>query len=217
VQSLVVPGHGEAVVVVPIGATQPRPVLVATHGNYDRPEWQCEVWSEIVKGRAFVLCPRGVKRGDSPSRSDLRFEYASVGALEHEIDAGLAALTRAFPAHVDPGPMVLTGFSLGALMAVFVAYKQPARFPRLVLIEGGEGWQQKTAQSFQKGGGQRVLFACALPNCEAADRNAAATLRKAGVEVEQVRGSEMAHSYVGDVQAKYAARFDWLVEGDPRW
>lgn len=113
--------------------------------------------------------------------------------------------------------MVLAGFSLGALMNVFVASKQPEKFTRLVLIEGGDGWQMKTAKSFRQGGGQRVLFACALPNCEAADRGAAATLRQAGVEVELVRGSDMTHSYTGDVQRRYAERFAWLIEGDARW
>src|SRR5262245_33853722 len=45
---LPVEGHGAAVVSLPRGARDKRPVVIATHGNYDRPEWQCEVWREIV-------------------------------------------------------------------------------------------------------------------------------------------------------------------------
>src|SRR5689334_2604590 len=65
---LPVEGHGAAVVSLPLGARDKRPVVIATHGNYDRPEWQCEVWREIVGDAAFVLCPRGSMRPDSPSR-----------------------------------------------------------------------------------------------------------------------------------------------------
>lgn len=216
-QRLQVPGYGPATVVVPVGATTPRPVVVVTHGNFDHPDFQCKAWAPIVRGRAFVLCPRGVARRDSPSRDDIRFEYASLPALEKELEASLSALRSAFPDHVDSGPMVLAGFSLGALMNVFLAAKQPERFPRLVLIEGGDGWQQKTARSFQQGGGQRILFACGLPNCESAAKGAASTLRKAGVEVDLVRGSNTAHTYHGDVWKKYASRFSWLIEGDSRW
>lgn len=38
---LAVPGFGEAVVYAPQGEG-PRVVVVAAHGNYDRPEWQCD-------------------------------------------------------------------------------------------------------------------------------------------------------------------------------
>src|SRR5688500_18592409 len=39
-QDLPVPGYGVAVVSMPLGAREPRPVVLALHGNYDRPEWQ---------------------------------------------------------------------------------------------------------------------------------------------------------------------------------
>src|SRR5262249_43822053 len=113
-----VDGHGTAIVSVPRGATSRRPVLVATHGNYDRPEWQCEVWRGIVGDRGFVLCPRGLARPDSPAADDIRFTYPDNRALEKEIDDDLVELHARFPHHVDPGPMLYAGFSLGAIMGV---------------------------------------------------------------------------------------------------
>ena len=40
---LPVQGFGDAVVSVPEGATSPRPVVVAVHGNYNRPDSLCEL------------------------------------------------------------------------------------------------------------------------------------------------------------------------------
>jgi len=54
-------GFGDAVVAVPVGATQSTPVIVAVLGIGDTPEEQCATWREIVGSRAFVLCPRGAK------------------------------------------------------------------------------------------------------------------------------------------------------------
>ncbi len=216
-RALAVPGFAAAVVSVPVGSTGVRPVVVATHGNYDRPEWQCQVWRQIVQSRGFVLCPRGVRRADSPGPGDARFEYASNQALEREIDAGLAALREAFTGRVADGPVVFAGFSLGAIMGVPIATRHPERFDRLVLIEGGDRWSIDAARTFAKGGGQRVLFACSQPGCAASARTALSILKRASVTAEAVKGKSEGHTYVGDVMERYTERFAWLTEGDPRW
>src|SRR5262249_47960025 len=89
---LPVAGYPDAVVSLPRGAESPRPIVVATHGNYDTPEWQCKTWREIVGDRAFILCPRGIARPDSPAPDDIRFTYSNNQELERELSAGLAAL-----------------------------------------------------------------------------------------------------------------------------
>ncbi|MGK3967102.1 hypothetical protein WMF01_41710 [Sorangium sp. So ce1667] len=215
---LAVEGFPSAVVSVPIGATARRPVLIASHGNYDRPEWQCQVWRGIAGDGAFVLCPRGVARSDSPSASDVRFTYESNARLEQEIDAGLAALRARFPEHVDPGAALYTGFSLGAIMGSAIAARRAALFPRLVLVEGGhDKWTPATAKAFAEGGGQRVLFVCAQAGCGAAASAAAARLEKAGVLTRVVRGKEAGHRYDGPVAEETQRALGWILEGDPRW
>ncbi|WP_437648024.1 hypothetical protein [Sorangium sp. So ce362] len=215
---LSVDGFPSAVVSVPIGATARRPVLIASHGNYDRPEWQCQVWRDIAGGDAFILCPRGVARSDSPSASDVRFTYESNARLEQEIDAGLAALRARFPEHVDPGAVLYTGFSLGAIMGSAIAARRPALFPRLVLVEGGhDKWTQATARAFADGGGQRVLFVCAQAGCGAAAKAAAARLEKAGVLTRVVRSKEAGHRYDGPVAEETRRALGWALEGDTRW
>lgn len=215
---LPVEGHGAAVVSLPMGATGPRPVLIATHGNFDRPDWQCDVWRKIAGGDCFILCPRGVARRDSPGPNDIRYAYPTNEALEKEIRAGLAALRARFPEHVDPGPILYAGFSQGAIMGVSIVGRDPALFPRVVLVEGGhDKWSPGAAAAYAKGGGQRVLFACGQPGCVAAAKPRAAHLEKANVLTKVVYGKDVGHTYDGAVMEEVRAALRWVVEGDARF
>src|SRR5262245_9771924 len=55
--ALEVPEFGAAIVVPPSARSRPAPILVAAHGAGDSPEWQCEHWGAVARGRYFVLCP----------------------------------------------------------------------------------------------------------------------------------------------------------------
>ena len=216
--TLEVPGFAPAVVALPLGAISRRPVLIATHGNYDRPEWQCETWAPLVAKHGFVLCPRGIARRDSPSRTDPRWEYATNQALEKELTADLAALRARFPDHVDDGAIVYTGFSLGAIMGVAIAQRAPATFSRLVLTEGGfDRWTIQSARAYAKNGGARVLFACGQMGCVVSARQSVVLLKLAGVEARVVSAVGSGHSYGGPVAEAIAEAFPWLTEGDARW
>lgn len=215
---LPVAGHPAAVVSLPLGAEGRRPVVIATHGNYDRPEWQCEVWRGIIGDRAFILCPRGAARADSPSPDDIRFTYSTNQALGKEVDAGLEALQAAFPDHVDGGAVLYTGFSLGAIMGVAIASRAPGRFPRLILVEGGhDRWTAATAKAFAAGGGLRVLFVCAQAGCAGVARQAAAHLEKSGVATRVAQSKPVGHRYDGPVADEVKKALDWALEGDGRW
>ena len=214
---LPVEGFKDAVVSLPLGAVEPRPVVVALHGNFDRPEWQCEVWRGIVRGAFFVLCPRGIPRRDAPKQLD-RWEYGSLKQTEQELDAALAALSSRYPDYVDPGPVLFTGFSLGAILGVRIVLGSPAKYPRAVMIEGGErGWTAGAARGYAEKGGQRVLFACAQTHCTQAAKPAARQLERAGVGVRIISAGNVGHTYDAQVAEKIASEWDWLVEGDPRF
>jgi predicted esterase len=215
--TLSVPPFRDAAVAVPIGATKPRPVIVAMHGNYDRPEWQCEVWHGISKGFAFVLCPRGIPRPDAPPPLD-RWTYGKAADVRREIDAGLDALRARFPAHVAPGPILYAGFSLGAIVGVGIISQDPNRFPRAVLIEGGHTmWTRDRARAYASGGLRRILFACGQRSCKGEAAEVRPLLEREGVEVRVVYGDERAHTYDGKVADAIAPEFPWLTEGDARW
>jgi pimeloyl-ACP methyl ester carboxylesterase len=214
---LAVPGFPDAVVSVPIGATSPRPIVVATHGMWDFPEGLCDNWRWIVGNRAWVLCPRG------DPMPDKTFRYRSGPSLASEIDAGVKALAARYPDYVDDGPMLYTGFSLGAILGAWIITHDPERYPRAVLIEGGEDrFSPAVASKYARGGGRRVLFACGLKARVASATQAARTLEHAGVGARVVLGKllekgEFIHWYNGPVAEETKAQLEWLFEGDARW
>ena len=211
--SLAVPGFGDAVVSLPLGARARKPVMLAIHGNYDRADFQCGLWRSMVQDRGFILCPRGVARSDSPGPDDIRFTYE--GKFAAELDAAIAALHERYGVWVDPGPMIYIGFSLGAILARGYATRAPSRFDRFVLIEGGaSGWD---ARASSKAGIQRMLWACGQSPCVDAGRAAAASFERANVPSKVVYAKGAGHTYGAAVAETVRAEWEWLVSGDPRW
>jgi pimeloyl-ACP methyl ester carboxylesterase len=209
--ALEVPGYGEAVVSVP-GDGRAHPVVVASHGNYDRPEWQCGAWSQLVRGRAFVLCPRGIARRDSPSASDVRFTYRDGLALGREIDAGLVALRAAYGERIAAGPIVYAGFSLGAIMGTGYVRRTREQVAAVVMIEGGhDGWTAGSARSFAQRGGRAVLFGCGQGGCANDARRAVARMRGAPVETAVTLAPRAGHSYGGVVWVAMREAFERLI------
>lgn len=196
------------------------PILVATHGSYDQPEWNCETYKNVVAGRAIVVCPRGKIRWDTPTEPTmLRYFFPSTaGWLLREAEAAMASLRAAHPTQVDPGAAIYAGFSQGAIMGVPLLVNRGKQFPRLILVEGGHGgWSPQTAAAYKKSGGERVLFACGRASCKKSAAVAAGYLQKAGVPAQVVGVDDEGHTYSGRVEAALTAAFPWLVEGDPRF
>ncbi len=216
--ALEVEGHGTAIAWLPLGARGTRPLIVATHGNYDTPESTCGIWGDIVGSRGFVLCPRGAPRADSPSPTDTVYHYLSTAALEKETWAAIESLQSSYGDYLDATAAVYSGFSQGAIMGVHILQQHATRFPRAVLIEGGfKKWNQYTSSQYAKGGGRRVLFACGQWNCDNGGKQAAKSLEKAGIATKVVSALGSGHTYGGAVADQLAAAFDWVVEGDARW
>ena len=213
---LKVEGFGDAVVSIPSGATEPRPVVTALHGNFDRPEWQCEVWRGITGAYPFILCPRGIPRGDAPKSWD-RWTYGAMQKVKAELYAGLDALEKRFGDHADDGPVVFTGFSLGAILGRYIVKEDPERFPRVVFTEGGnQGWDW-LARAYKKGGGQRVLFACGQAACMATSKAAKRYAQAVELPARVANGGKPGHTYDGPVAAAITRHWGWLLAGDDRF
>lgn len=209
---LPVPGFEPASVAVPLGAREPRPVVIALHGIADRAEWQCGSWTGISKARPFVLCPRGIRRAKDEET------WGDAARTEKELRAALTALKQRFGAHVASGPVVLAGYSLGALHAVQIMKQEPSFFSRVALIEGGHaGLTATTAAVFARGGGQRVLFACGQAACEREARRRQIFLQRAGARAELVMARGVGHALDGRMAKAIEQRWSWLTAGDPRF
>ena len=210
---LSLPGFGDAVVSVPLGATSPRLVVVALHGRNDRPEWACGEWRGVTEGKAFVLCPHGVPVDAPPGRG---LAFGDAAATRREIDAGLAALRARFGPWIAEGPRVLAGFSLGAILGVPIVAEDAARCPVAVLGEGGQAqWTPARAASFARGGGRRVLFVCSTGACEQETAAARRILEREGVATRLVSAGHVGHLVDDRVVAVARAAWPWVTEGLP--
>jgi pimeloyl-ACP methyl ester carboxylesterase len=204
-------GFGVAVAAVPLGASEPRPVVIALHGGADRPEWQCGTWTGIFQSRAFVLCPRGVARGD-------RFGWGSPEATQKELRAALSALKQRFPGHVDKGSVVLTAFGAGTRHATEIARQEPEFFQKLVLV-GVEPdiWSAGQAGAYAKRGGQRVMFVCSDAKCDEWASRYFVFSRGAGAYSKVVNAGAFGRLLDARVADAIRKETPWLVQGDARF
>ncbi|MDC3960420.1 hypothetical protein [Polyangium jinanense] len=202
-------GFREAVIAAPIGTTSPRPILIGVHGSRDRPEWACGEFLGVTKGYPFILCPHGIPLRSGP---EPLFGFATSEELEREIDAGLKALRERFGPYVAEGPMIYGGFSRGAFLGVPIVADDPARFPVVVLGEGGQSsWTDDRAVRFARGGGKRVLFVCSTAACETATPPALAILKRAGVEAKMITAGHIGHIVDDRVVTLIRGSWPWLV------
>ena len=154
-----VPGFGKSALAVPLGAKGPRSIVIALHGSADRPEWACAALRSIAGPAPFVLCPRGIPRADFGA-NDARFTFGSPDDTARELRVALAELKRRYDRYVAPGPVVFSGFELGADQVAAIALQEPAFFSRLLLVEPSPAsWSTSQAALFGPRGGQRALFA----------------------------------------------------------
>jgi len=212
--TLPVAGFRDAVVSLPLGATEPRVVAVALHGNFDRPEWQCQVWRQITQGEVFVLCPRGI-----PRTQEDRWEWGSVAKTKAELLAALGALRERFGGHIRPGPIVFTGFSLGAILGARMLQDPELGIGAAVLTEGGyAGWTSAKAKAAASSL-STVLFACGQTDCRNKVHQSLPIFEKAGLKVTLVAEVKAGHTYDGPVaaaiQAEWPALLRRLEEGVP--
>ena len=154
---LPVPEHEPAVVVLPSEPRAARPVLVVTHGAGGSPEEHCSLYQAIVRGRGFILCPRGEPTARRLPPGESGFFYRDHRALEREVRAAFAALKEAYGDHVDARAPIYAGFSQGAIMGALFLPSRPVLFARGVFIEGGVGeyeeWTLATARAAAEGAG----------------------------------------------------------------
>lgn len=199
---------------VPARGEGPRPVVIALHGNFDRPEWMCAAWAPIVAGRAFLLCPRGVRRADAPGQD--RWSLPPAHRLAREVAAARRALAALHPGRVDDGADVWVGFSQGAHRVSRMAAGDPASFPRIQLVEGGASlWRPEGARRYLRSPGW-VALVCAMRWCERRGTALARTLTRGGGEV-QLERRDAAHHDLATMEPAIRETFEWLVADDERF
>lgn len=210
--TLTVPGFRDAVASVPLDTSEPRAIALALHGNFDRPEWQCQVWRRVTRGSVWVLCPRGIPRRDVPVSED-RWEWGSLAKTKQELVAAVSALRERFGAHVAPGPMIFTGFSLGAILGARLIQDADLDFNAAVLVEGGyQGWTAAKARALQPRVRQ-LLFGCGQSECRNSFKYQLGPLfERAGLPARLVADVKAGHTYDEPLASLVAAEWPALLE-----
>jgi pimeloyl-ACP methyl ester carboxylesterase len=187
------------------------------HGAGDRPDWQCGGWRRATGEFPFVVCPRGAYVAADSTKDDARYTHRGGAALLAYIDGALAVLEARYLPYADTSTPLLVGFSLGASEILALAVADPARFPRIVLVEGATGaWSDAHIAAYLAGGGQRVLYADGQRANENAAKAAAAHLRARGLDARVVY-APVNHTFDPPLEDAVHGELAWLVEGDARW
>lgn len=202
------------VVAVPLGAHEPRPIMVALHGGSDRPERACPAWRIAAEGYPFVVCPRGW------GGNEARLGWRSAADTKERIARAVALVKKTFGAWVrDTSSVVLAGFSMGASAVARVAENEPQTYRRIVIGDSAhDPWPALTfSRAWAAGGGERAMFMCTTSGCEpsmrAAAKKVAAQQRVARLVVAPTQVHALSARAAGSLRRDWA----WLVDGAEGW
>jgi pimeloyl-ACP methyl ester carboxylesterase len=202
------------VVSVPLGAREPRPIMIALHGGSEKSERACFAWRGITEAYPFVICPRGWGGSES------RLGWRNASDTNQRIARAVAATKKTFGSWVeDTRSLVLAGFSMGGSQVAVVARRDPQTYSRIVV--GDTAHDPRAALAFAgewvTGGGERALFLCTTSGCEpsmrAAARNVARERGHARLNIAPTQVHRLSERAVQSMRRDWA----WLVEGAEGW
>jgi hypothetical protein len=198
-----------ATVSVPLGAREPRPILVALHGGSDKPGWACGEWRAVTNAYPFIVCPRGLG-------AESGLYWGDPAYTKQAIERALEMTKAMFGPYVRESPIVLVGFSMGATQTSLLSREDPKRFARVALSENA--YDPKVVSDFAaRYRGERVLWSCTTFACEPTYRAAATTLAKRGVRSRVNVAGTNAHGIWDDTVRSIRRDWPWLVEGLEGW
>ncbi len=195
-----------------VPTAEPMPVTVVLHGNYDRPEWQCDTWKPVAGFYGWVLCPRGIPTPWAEPEAD-RWMYRGPQIVDKEIDACLEALKKAYPGRVSDEGAVLVGFSLGGNYAPWLFSAKPGRFEYLFLVEGGEKkMDAPSVRALKRAGIRGVGLAYGVGTRRQAALEILKRLKKFSIKSVYVDMKGSGHNYRSDFHTTGQAALRELVE-----
>ncbi|MBX3191084.1 MAG: hypothetical protein KF819_29070 [Labilithrix sp.] len=201
------------VVSVPLGATEPRPIMIALHGGSDRPEWACGAWRGITGAHPFIVCPRGV------GGNEAALAWSSPADTAQRVARAIAATRAMFEGWIREAPVVLAGFSMGATQAAALAQRDPKAYRRVALAESAYAPEpvMTFARTWAAGGGERAIFLCTTLGCEAPYRSAARNVARHHVPARLNIAGTNAHGMWDVVVQSMQRDWPWFVEGAAGW
>jgi len=202
-----------AVIAPPVGAREPRPLIVAVHGAGDRADWACGGWRLAASEYAFVVCPEGLKFDAQ------RFAWDSPRTIQRRVDAAIDAARARFGPYIARGPLLYAGFSQGATLARDALLEIPGRFTAVALAEGGYellhdvGFLQKLAAA----GTTRLMIVCGSDACFRTANSVKSAVARAGIEPVIAGDPRSGHNLNERMQEALRVRFPEVVAASSNW
>ena len=202
------------VVSVPLGAREPRPIMIALHGGSDTPDHACSAWRSITEAYPFVICPRGW------GGNERRLGWRGAADANERIARAVAATKQTFGSWIEPTrSVVLAGFSMGGNEVALVARRDPQTYRRIVV--GDAAYNPRAALTFAgdwvAGGGERALFLCTTSGCEPSMRAAARHVAREGAHARLNIAPTQVHALSDPAVQSMRRDWAWLVEGSEGW
>ena len=199
---------------VPVGAREPRPIMVAIHGGSDKPERACSAWRGITEAYPFVVCPRGFGGTESA------LGWRTTADTTERIARAVAATKKVFGSWVRETPsVVLAGFSMGGSQVALLARSDPKAYRRIAV--GDSAHDPRPALTFStawvKGGGERAVFLCTTSGCEPSLRSAARNVATQKAPARLNIAPTQVHGLSAPVVQSMRRDWPWLVEGAEGW
>jgi predicted esterase len=202
-----------AYIMPPIGAREPRPLMVAVHGAGDRPDWACGGWRLGANEYPFVVCPQGLKFDSQ------RFAWDSPSTIARRVQAAIDAARARFGPYIADGPIIYAGFSQGATMAGATLLEQPNRFPVVALAEGGYNLLRDPTflAKLRAAGTTRLMIVCGSPACFVTARSVQSGLGRVGIEAFTAGDPLSGHNLNQRMQTALRGALPQLTAGLPNW
>jgi hypothetical protein len=213
--NLPVPGYRTAVIAAPQKAgSPPWPVIVILHGNYDRPEWECEWWLP-ARRYGWLVCPRGKRRPGVSRRLD-RWTYNGSVHATREVHVTLDVLRKRHVGLLHERDATLIGFSLGSIIGPRVMAGSRLGFTRAIFVEGGAGVSRSEIRTLAKRGLGRVAYLCGqYSSCGPKARRAVRRWKRHGVSARLWIMPGVGHNYNANFEPLALKVLTWLHRATP--
>ena len=196
----------------PLGATDPRPVVVALHGGGDAPEYACGEWRGTFGPWPFILCPYGAKVGKN------LYGWGSGAQARLAVERALVAFRANYPEHLDLRDPVLGGFSRGSMIAPSTLGEAGTTFPAAVLVEGHIADFGSWPKKMEERGLARLLFVDSQGgNYARAQADVKAMERRTKVKARAIYVGPLGHGFFPKTAEGVRKGMAELLGGLPGW